>query len=147
MSTNTEPLVYTFMVACGQDHAFDVWTNKIDRWWPKNHSLSGDANPTIAIEGHRDGRIVERAEDGAEFEWGRITAWEPPNRLAYTWYAGSTPDKPTLVELTFTEDEGKTTVQLTSSGWEHFDDEGRLRNSNDQGWGQAVLAYRSHIDR
>lgn len=145
MST-TDPLVYTVSLACSQHHAFEVWTSKIDRWWPKNHSLSGDTNPTIAIEGRIGGRIVERDRNGIEFEWGRVTVWEPPNKLAYTWYAGSTPDKPTDVELTFTEDEGKTTVQLVSSGWERFDDGGRLRDGNEQGWGAAVTAYSTFLE-
>ncbi|MGI9611420.1 MAG: SRPBCC domain-containing protein [Acidimicrobiales bacterium] len=143
--SDTEPLVYTFVVACGRDHAFDVWTTKINRWWPKNHSLSGDADPRIAIEGHIGGRIVERGRDGAEFEWGRITIWEPPAKLAYSWYAGSTPDRPTDVEVTFDESDGTTTVQLTSSGWERFEDGDRLRKGNEQGWGAATAAYRSEL--
>lgn len=143
--TTIDPLVFTFTVACGPDHAFNVWTSKIDRWWPKHHSLSGDRNPSIAIEGKVGGRIVERGEDGAEYEWGRVTTWEPPNKLAYTWYAGSTPDKPTDVELTFSEDSGKTTVRLVSSGWERFDDGGQLRDGNDQGWGAAVAAYSDYV--
>lgn len=144
--SSVDPLIYTFTVDCQPGHAFETWTSKIDRWWPKQHSLSGDPSPAIAIEGFVGGRIVERDQHGVEYEWGRVTDWEPPDRLAFVWYAGSTPEKPTAVELTFGEDNGKTTVQLISSGWERFDDGGQMRGGNDQGWGAAVDAYRALVD-
>jgi uncharacterized protein YndB with AHSA1/START domain len=147
MSSTTDPLVYTFTVDCSVHHAFETWTTKIGRWWPKNHSLSGAANPEITIEGRIGGRIVERGGNGTEYEWGRITSWDPPSKLAFSWYAGSTPDNPTDVELTFNERDGKTAVRLVSSGWERFDDHGRLRDGNDQGWGAAVASYHRYLER
>lgn len=146
MST-TEPLVYTFTVACLPDHAFDTWTARINRWWPKDHSISGDPDPTIQIEGFVGGRIIERDNDGTEYEWGRVTLWEPPTKLAYTWFPGATPERPTVVELTFVEEDGKTTVHLVNSGWELLGPDGaKRREGNEQGWSAVLGAYQSHLE-
>jgi len=40
------------------------------------------------------GRIYERAADGTEHEWGEVTVWQPPERLAYLWYLGRTAPPP-----------------------------------------------------
>lgn len=142
------PLVYTFTVACLPDHAFQTWTAKIDKWWPKDHSLSGDPDPNVIIEGFVGGRIVERGTDGTEYEWGRITLWEPPAKLAYSWFAGAGPEMPTDVELTFTEQNGKTIVGLVHTGWERFETDGdRWREANKRGWGDSLDGYQRFLAR
>ena len=32
------------------------------------------------------GRIYERTPAGTEHDWGEVTVWEPPARLAYLWH-------------------------------------------------------------
>jgi uncharacterized protein YndB with AHSA1/START domain len=55
----------------------------------------------VFIEGKVGGRFYERASNGVEYEWGIIEVWEPPVRLAFTWYLGSKPELPTKVEVQF----------------------------------------------
>ena len=41
-----EPLRLEFAVACPPARAFEVWTAEFSRWWPRSHSVSGDAGAT-----------------------------------------------------------------------------------------------------
>lgn len=146
--TTTEPLVFTFTIACLPVHAFKTWTEKIDRWWPKDHSLSGDPEPKISIEGFAGGRIVEQGDDGTEYEWGRVTHWDPPSRLVYSWFPGASPEKPTTVELTFDEQDGQTVVCLTNTGWDQFETDGHIRRENNNlGWSAALHNFRNHLEQ
>ena len=61
------------------------------RWWPKGHSASGDPDAVVTLEPRLGGRIFERTPDGAEIDWGEITAWDPPHRLGYLWHIGRDP--------------------------------------------------------
>ncbi|MDO8485480.1 MAG: hypothetical protein Q7S35_11135 [Candidatus Limnocylindrales bacterium] len=60
-----EPIRLTFEVDCPVDHAFDVWTNRIAQWWPKDHTVSAEENLTVVLEGRPGGRIFERRISGA----------------------------------------------------------------------------------
>ncbi len=97
--------------------AFRVWTEEIRRWWPPGHSLSGDPHTQVFMEGQVGGRFFERTSSGVELEWGRVQVWEPPQRLVFTWYLGSTPQLPTRVEVNFIPlGERTTRVELTHRG-------------------------------
>jgi hypothetical protein len=47
------------------------------------------------------GRIYERTRDGTEIDWGEITVWEPPTRLAYRWHIRRDRADATDVEIPF----------------------------------------------
>ena len=84
----TSPLRIEFDVDCSAAHAFTTWTSRIAAWWPPDHTVSGDPKAVVVLEPGVGGRIYERSPLGPEHEWGTITAWEPPWRLAYSWYLG-----------------------------------------------------------
>ena len=44
-----EPLRLAFDVACPSEHAFDVWTSKIARWWPADNSVSGGSGLLVVL--------------------------------------------------------------------------------------------------
>ena len=114
------------VVRCGVEKAFRTWTEQIDVWWPKEHSRSGDPDIKVFIERHMGGRIYERTPGGAEYEWGRVIAWEPTSHFAYHWFLGSSPAQPTQVDVRFSpyEQEGTTVdiihraTQLTGDLWQ-----------------------------
>ena len=93
----TGPLLISFDVDCSADHAFDVWTSRIGTWWPRDHTVSGDPEE-IVLEGGPGGRIYERTSAGERHEWGEVTVWEPPRRLAYLWHLGRERGAATEVE-------------------------------------------------
>ena len=88
-----EPLRLSFEVRCSAAHAFDVWTSRIGRWWPADHTVSGQDHLLIVLEGRPGGRIFERTPSGSEFDWGQVTVWDPPRRLVYQWHLRQ--DRPT----------------------------------------------------
>jgi uncharacterized protein YndB with AHSA1/START domain len=83
---------------CSPAHAFTVFTTKTELWWPRPHRRTAEA--TMVLEPRLDGRLLERAPDGSEWVIGTITAFDPPQRLAFDWYAGS-PAAPTAVDVAF----------------------------------------------
>jgi hypothetical protein len=112
-----EPLRVSFTVACSPEHAFRTWTSEITRWWPPDHTMTG--NPaTIVLEGRAAGRIFERSLDGTEHDWGEVRTWQPPDLLEYSWHLGRGRDRATLVRVRFLPDEAGTRVEIEHSGWD-----------------------------
>jgi hypothetical protein len=94
----TAPLGISVDVACAPEHALAVWTARIDAWWPADHTVSG--HPTrVVLETEPGGRITECTADGAERDWGTITAWDPPRRPGYSWHLTWEPAEATEVEI------------------------------------------------
>lgn len=113
----------TILVRCPIGVAFRVWTEQIDRWWPKGHSRSGDLDTLVCLEHQVGGRLFERTSAGVEHTWGQVLAWNPPTHLAYSWYLGSSPDRPTRVDVRFNATaEGHTQVDVTHRGPELIGD-------------------------
>lgn len=126
-------------VDCPPSHAFDVWTRRIDLWWPRGHSISGDPGLSVRIEPGVGGRILETTAAGAEHVWGEVTAWEPPGRLAYLWHIYGTRLEATDVEVTFLADGDGTLVRITHGGWECLaDDRPDLRGRNETAWSRVL---------
>ena len=59
------------------------------------------ACPAVVLQAGVGGSIYERAADGTEHEWGEVTVWQPPERLAYLWYLGRDRAAATEVEIRF----------------------------------------------
>ena len=79
------PLHREVLVESGQERAFEVFTAQIGDWWPlASHSLHGEGG-SVALE---DGEIVERSAAGEVSACGRVTRWEPPDALAFSWHPG-----------------------------------------------------------
>ena len=51
-----------------------------------DYTVTGQDALTIVMESGVGGRIYERTPDGAEYDWGEVTTWSPPKRLAYLWH-------------------------------------------------------------
>jgi uncharacterized protein YndB with AHSA1/START domain len=136
-----DPLRMTFDVACDAEHAFATWTARISAWWPRDHTVTGKAEQ-IVLQDRVGGRIYERAADGTEHEWGEVTAWQPPARLAYLWYLGREPADATEVEIRFTpQGTGQTRVEITHRGWERLGQAaGPWRDRNQAAW-QTLLPH------
>jgi uncharacterized protein YndB with AHSA1/START domain len=100
-------LTRTIALACPVEHAFEMFTGKIDLWWPRSHRRNRDA--TLRFDGED---LVERGPDGGEWTMARVTAIEPPHLLALDWYPGS-PVDPTAVEVRFAPSDAGTQITVT----------------------------------
>ncbi|MEZ4657966.1 MAG: SRPBCC domain-containing protein [Caldilineaceae bacterium] len=136
-------VVKSITVQCPQALAFRVWTTDVDLWWPKAHVLSGDPNTEVRLEEHVGGRFYERTSSGEEKTWGEILTWEPPHRLAFTWYLGTDAQQPTVVDVRFhAENARRTRVDLEHRGPDLI---GELWNSRVErfiaGWDAVFESY------
>lgn len=102
-----EILTRTIDLRCPVDHAFDVFTQKIDLWWPRGHRRNRNSSLSLDSEA-----LIERSPDGSQWVMGSVTALEPPNLLALDWFPGS-PAAPTSVEIRFAGTADGTTITVT----------------------------------
>jgi len=105
---------------------------------------------TVVFEGWAGGRIYERLDDGTEHDWGRVSEWDPPQRLAYTWYPGRGPETGQMIEVRFTAEDGGTRVHLEQRGWELLGDEAaetRSRYDSEGGWDRVLGLYADAAER
>ena len=131
-----EPLRVSVDLDCPVAHAFDTWTTRFGSWWPKGHTVSGDASAEVVLEPYVGGRIFERDGAGQETPWGEVTAWEPPRRLAYLWHIRRDRADATDVELVFTPvDDDRCRLDITHTGWERLGAQATSwRDANRGGW-------------
>ncbi len=132
----TSPLRITFEVACAAEHAFDIWTSRIGTWWPTDHTVTGQRDLLVVLEGEVGGRIFERTSDGVEHDWGVVTDWEPPTRLTYLWHLGGDRSQATDVEVRFVAlGPRDTRIEVEHWGWERLGEmAGSWRDRNRIGW-------------
>jgi uncharacterized protein YndB with AHSA1/START domain len=117
----------SIIIAQNVEMVFRMWTEAISVWWPAGHSISGDLETQVFLEGKVGGRFYERTPEGVEHDWGAVEVWEPPNHLTFRWYLGSDQTRPTLVDLQFVPlDKNRTRIDLEHHGpeligelWQH----------------------------
>jgi uncharacterized protein YndB with AHSA1/START domain len=143
-----EPLEFVFEVACRPATAFSMWTTRASMWWPADHSVSGEHGLKVVFEERVGGRIFERTPSGAEHQWGRITAWDPPARLAYTWHLLFEPEDATDVEIRFVDLGGdRTRVEIVHGGWERLGGPAsQRREGNRLGWTSVFSEFVEAIE-
>ena len=102
--------------------AFDLFTAKLDTWWPcATHSVSAandDTPISVKIEPRKGGKITEKLRDGTSATWGTVTHWAPGNRIDINWYVGRDADAATQVTVMFTPIDTGTRVDLTHTGFD-----------------------------
>jgi uncharacterized protein YndB with AHSA1/START domain len=130
------PLRMSFEVACPVEHAFSVWTAEISTWWPPDHTVTGRRDLAVVLQSGVGGRIYERTPEGVEHDWGEVTVWSPPTRLAYSWHIGRDRADATEVEIRFlAQGDGATRVEIEHRGWERLGrDADDRRQQNLAGW-------------
>jgi uncharacterized protein YndB with AHSA1/START domain len=114
------------------ERAFAVFTEQFDSIKPREHNLLGVDIAETVFEPREGGRIYDRGVDGSECQWARVLAYEPPNRVVFSWDISpqwqieSNPDKTSEVEVRFiSETSERTRVELEhrnldrhGDGWE-----------------------------
>ena len=118
--------------AASAEEVFDAWTSPevMRRWF---HPGPDWATPEAEVDLRVGGRVrvVMRRPDGTEAEaWGAYTLIDRPHRLVMTWTFYDDPSNEQLIELSFSESEGSTTVLLVNSGISTDE----RRGAQDWGW-------------
>jgi uncharacterized protein YndB with AHSA1/START domain len=78
------------------ERAFTVFTDRFGNFKPPEHNLLGAPVAETVFEPRVGGGIVDRATGGSECRWARILAFEPPDRVVFSWTsARGGPSRPT----------------------------------------------------
>jgi uncharacterized protein YndB with AHSA1/START domain len=135
---------HSIVVEAPIERAFSVFTDGFGTFKPREHNmLQVDIAETV-FESHVGGHIYDRGVDGSECRWARVLAFEPPDRVVFSWDISphwqieTDLDKTSEVEVRFiAEAPDRTRVELEhrnldrhGSGWESARD----GVGGDQGW-------------
>jgi uncharacterized protein YndB with AHSA1/START domain len=75
----------TVVVEAPIERAFRVFTEDFGSFKPPEHNLLGVEIAETVLEPRAGGRLYDRGVDGSECNWARVLAYEPPNRLVFSW--------------------------------------------------------------
>ncbi|MBM7068301.1 SRPBCC domain-containing protein [Actibacterium sp. 188UL27-1] len=143
-TTPTAPIHKTITVPLPPDHAFELFTAGINKWWPGDtHSLSardGRAPRQLDVDPHQGGRIWETTHDGKRHAWARITDWQPGRRFAFNWHVGQEEEDATHVVVAFSQTKTGTRVDLTHGGFDGVTDGATMMASYQTGWDHVLTA-------
>ena len=118
--------------AASAEDVFDAWTSpEVMRRWlhPAPDWDTPEAEVDLRVGGKV--RVVMRKPDGTEVEaQGEYTLIDRPRRLLMTWAFNDDPSNEQLIELSFSECEGSTTVLMVNSGISTDE----RRDAQDEGW-------------
>jgi Activator of Hsp90 ATPase homolog 1-like protein len=134
------PVKRSIEVDWDQEAAFRRFALEFSTWWPwRTHSVGAERVKRIVLEPKLGGRIFEEHLDGRRFQWGRVIAWEPPSRLAFSFHPGRAPETAQEVEVRFVPDGRRMRVELVATKWETFGTKAaRARRGYDVGWGYVL---------
>jgi uncharacterized protein YndB with AHSA1/START domain len=135
---------HSIVVEAPLEHAFTVFTDGFGAFKPREHNLLPVEIAETVFEPRVGGNIYDRGVDGSECRWARVLAYEPPNRVVFTWDISphwqieTDPAKTSEVEVSFiAETPERTRVELEhrnldrhGDGWEGV----REGVHGDQGW-------------
>jgi uncharacterized protein YndB with AHSA1/START domain len=131
--------------------AFTVFTERFGEFKPREHNLLHAPIAETVFEPRVGGNIYDRAIDGTECRWARILAFEPPDRVVFSWDISprwqleTNPSLTSEVEVRFVaETPERTRVELEhrnidrhGSGWESVRD----GVDNEAGWPLYLQRY------
>lgn len=150
----------TVFVAVSPGDAFQVFTQEIDLWWRTGpaYRIAGKRRGRLSFEPGVGGRLFETFEgkDGERtLDLGRITAWDPGERLAFVWRGVNFAEgESTTVEVTFTPQNDGTLVRVRHFGWSDLRDDHPARHGLVGApfarmiglwWGSLMTSLREHV--
>jgi uncharacterized protein YndB with AHSA1/START domain len=114
------------------ERAFRVFTDQFGDFKPREHNLLSVPIAETVFEPRVGGHIFDRGVDGSLCKWARIMAYEPPNRVVFTWDIGPTwqletdPSRTSEVEVRFSAESAERTrvelehrhIERHGEGWE-----------------------------
>jgi uncharacterized protein YndB with AHSA1/START domain len=141
------------VVEASRDQAFSVFTEDIGSWWPPDHHILDGELAEMVLEPRVGGHVYDRGVDGTECRWARVLAYDPPERIVFSWDINlqweieTNPGKTSEVEVRFiAETPGRTRVELEhrhldrhGPGWDGM--AGAVASA--EGWELGLKSYAS----
>ena len=151
MQTTDTSVQTSIVVEAPIERAFTVFTDEIGSWWPPDHHILEAELAEMVFEPREGGSVFDRGVDGSECRWARVLAFEPPNRVVFSWdidtqwQIETDLDKTSEVEVRFiSEAPDRTRVELEhrnlerhGEGWEKVRD----AVASPEGWGAGLRAF------
>jgi len=133
------------------DRAFSVFTDRFGDFKPPEHNLLQVAIAETRFEPRVGGHLYDIGVDGSECRWARVLAYEPPQRVVFSWDIGpqwqleTEPENTSEVEVRFiAETPQRTRIELEhrnidrhGPGWEALRD----GIADDAGWPLYLTRY------
>jgi uncharacterized protein YndB with AHSA1/START domain len=76
---------HSIVVDAPVERAFSVFTDDFGSFKPPEHNLLDAPIAETVFESHVGGHIYDRGVDGSECRWARVLAYEPPERVVFSW--------------------------------------------------------------
>ena len=145
----------SIVVEAPLDRAFSVFTEGIGSWFPREYNLLDVEIAERVFEPHVGGRIRDRGTDGSECAWARVLAYEPPDRVVFSWdisarwQVETDVEKTSEVEVRFhSESPDRTRVELEhrhidrhGEGWEQL----RESVAGEGGWPGCLRRFAERL--
>ena len=133
------------------ERAFTVFIDRFGDFKPPEHNLLEVAIAETVFEPRVGGHIYDVGVDGRECRWARVLAYEPPQRVVFSWDIGprwqleTEPDNTSEVEVRWiAETPQRTRVELEhrnidrhGPGWQAVRD----GVAHDAGWSLYLARY------
>jgi len=133
------------------ERAFEVFTERFGDFKPREHNMLAVPITDTVFEPKVGGHIYDLGEDGSECRWARVLAFDPPDRVVFSWdisprwQVEEDPDNTSEVEVRFVaESSTRTRVELEhrnldrhGSGWQSVRD----GVAHDEGWPLYLSRY------
>jgi Activator of Hsp90 ATPase homolog 1-like protein len=148
------PVKKSVVVQADVERSFAAFTSRMGRWWPRSHSIGSAPIADVIVEPRVGGRWYERSSQGAECEWGKVLAWDPPGRVILAWQLDANwkydPALVLEVEITFTALEGGLTrVDLEHRNLERYGDKAAAVGDalgSESGWPGILKSFVSDTE-
>jgi len=135
------PLRKTCVVPIPRPQAFDLFTARLQTWWPlATHSVHQANAKTCGFDPHVGGDLYEKSITGERCVWGTVLVWDPPRRFVVTWHPGRGADTAQELEVRFVPDRSGTRVELEHRGWQALGPEAEAMRERYTGGWEGVLA-------
>ena len=140
-----------FVVEASQQIAFEVFTKKMDLWWPRTQHIGSADMTEMVVEPQVGGRWYSKHADGSEANVGHVLTYQPYDLFVLAWQINGTfKCDPNLITEVVTEfvPEGPNTTRVR---FEHKDLEklgsGKSVESMNEGWGTIMNLYKQAAEQ
>jgi uncharacterized protein YndB with AHSA1/START domain len=148
---------HSIVVEAPIEIAFSVFTEGFDSFKPREHNMLDVEIAESVFEPRVGGHVYDRGIDGSECRWARVLAFEPPDRVVFSWDISpmwqieTDLDRTSEVEVRFiAETPDRTRVELEhrnldrhGDGWEGMRD----GVGGDQGWPLYLQGFADQLGR